>query len=58
MHDIVEGAGSIEWARQSAAALADAAANEFDLSAFAGAAPSPDLDWLRASVSYLVQRDS
>ena len=58
MHDIVEGAGSIEWARQSAVALADAAANEFDLSAFAGAAPSPDLDWLRASVSYLVQRDS
>ncbi|MGO4390636.1 FAD-dependent oxidoreductase [Variovorax sp. M-6] len=58
MHDIVAGAGSIEWARQSAAALADAAANEFDLSAFAGAAPSPDLDWLRASVNYLVQRDS
>ncbi|MDM0069142.1 FAD-dependent oxidoreductase [Variovorax sp. J31P207] len=58
MHDIVAGTGSIDWARQSALALADAAAKEFDLSAFAGVAPSPDLDWLRASVGYLVQRDS
>ncbi|MDM0023187.1 FAD-dependent oxidoreductase [Variovorax saccharolyticus] len=58
LHDIVVGTGSIEWARQSAVALAEAAAQEFDASAFAGAAPGPDLDWLRASVDYLVQRDS
>jgi geranylgeranyl pyrophosphate synthase len=58
MHDIVAGTGSIEWARQSAVALAAAAAEEFDLSAFAGVPPGPDLDWLRASVGYLVQRDS
>jgi hypothetical protein len=58
MHDIVTGTGSIEWARQSALALAEAAAKEFDLSAFAGVPRGPDLDWLRASVGYLVQRDS
>lgn len=57
LHDIVAGAGSIEWARQSALALADAAAAEFDV-AFAGAAAGADLDWLRASVGYLVQRDA
>lgn len=58
LHDIVAGTGSIAWARQVAAALAEAAAQEFEASAFSGAAPGPDLDWLRASIGYLVQRDA
>jgi geranylgeranyl pyrophosphate synthase/uncharacterized protein with NAD-binding domain and iron-sulfur cluster len=58
LHDIIEGAGSIEWARQTADAFAEAAINEFDGSAFVGAPASPDLDWLRACVDYLVRRDA
>jgi geranylgeranyl pyrophosphate synthase/uncharacterized protein with NAD-binding domain and iron-sulfur cluster len=58
LHDIIEGAGSLEWARQAANAFAEAAAREFDGSAFPGTPASPDLDWLRASVDYLVRRDS
>ena len=50
--------GSIEWAQQAAAAFAEAAAREFDSSAFAGVPASPDLDWLRACVDYLVRRDA
>ena len=37
---------------------AEAAAREFDGVAFAGVPPSPDLDWLRACVDFLVQRDA
>jgi geranylgeranyl pyrophosphate synthase/uncharacterized protein with NAD-binding domain and iron-sulfur cluster len=58
LHDIIASHGSIEWARQSANAFAEAAAREFDASAFVGAPASPDLDWLRACVDYLVRRDS
>jgi geranylgeranyl pyrophosphate synthase/uncharacterized protein with NAD-binding domain and iron-sulfur cluster len=58
LHDIIAGGGSIEWARQAANAFAEAAAREFDASAFVGAPASPDLEWLRACVDYLVQRDS
>jgi geranylgeranyl pyrophosphate synthase/uncharacterized protein with NAD-binding domain and iron-sulfur cluster len=58
LHDIIASNGSIEWARQAANAFAEAAAREFDTSAFAGAPTSPDLDWLRACVDYLVRRDS
>jgi geranylgeranyl pyrophosphate synthase/uncharacterized protein with NAD-binding domain and iron-sulfur cluster len=58
LHDIIESNGSIEWARQAANAFAVAAAREFDASAFVGAPPGPDLDWLRACVDYLVRRDS
>jgi len=58
LHDIVEGAGSIEWARQTASAFAEAAANEFGATAFAGAPATPDLDWLRACIDYLVRRDA
>ena len=58
LHDIIASNGSIEWARQAAMAFADAAALEFDNSAFVGAPASPDLDWLRACVDYLVRRDA
>jgi hypothetical protein len=50
--------GSIEWARLSAAAFAEAAAHEFDSVAFADVPASPDLDWLRSSVGFLVDRDA
>jgi geranylgeranyl pyrophosphate synthase len=58
LHDIIASAGSIEWARQAANAFAEAAAREFDASAFAGTPASPDLDWLRSCIDYLVRRDS
>jgi geranylgeranyl pyrophosphate synthase/uncharacterized protein with NAD-binding domain and iron-sulfur cluster len=58
LHDIIAGAGSIEWARLAARAFAEAAAHEFDSSAFLGARASPDLDWLRACIDYLVRRDA
>jgi geranylgeranyl pyrophosphate synthase/uncharacterized protein with NAD-binding domain and iron-sulfur cluster len=58
LHDIIASHGSIEWARQAANAFAEAAAREFDASAFIGAPASPDLDWVRACVDYLVRRDS
>jgi len=58
LHRILASGGSIAWARESAAALAEAAAREFDASAFAGVPAGPDLDWLRSCVSFLVQRDA
>jgi geranylgeranyl pyrophosphate synthase/uncharacterized protein with NAD-binding domain and iron-sulfur cluster len=58
LHQIVANGGSIEWAQQGAAAFAEAAAREFDSSAFAGVPPSPDLDWLRSCIDFLVQRDA
>ena len=58
LHDIIASNGSIEWARQTANAFAEAAAREFDAIAFLGAPASPDLDWLRACVDYLVRRNS
>ena len=58
LHDIIASTGSIEWARQAANAFAGAAAREFDVSAFTGAPASPDLDWLRSCIDYLVRRDS
>ena len=39
------------------AALSQRAAREFDNTVFAGVAPSPDLDWLRACVNFLARRD-
>ena len=56
LREILQRGGSLDWARQAARAFAGAAALEFDRGAFAGVAPSPDLDWLRACVPYLVQR--
>jgi geranylgeranyl pyrophosphate synthase/uncharacterized protein with NAD-binding domain and iron-sulfur cluster len=58
LHQLIAGGGSIQWAQQSAAAFAKAAAREFDSSAFAGVPASPDLDWLRACTDFLVQRDA
>jgi geranylgeranyl pyrophosphate synthase len=58
LHDILERGGSIEWARQSAATFAEAAAHELDTVAFAGVPPSPDLDWLRSCVPFLIGRDA
>jgi geranylgeranyl pyrophosphate synthase len=57
LHDILERGGSIEWARQSAAAFAEAAARELDEVAFAGVPPGPDLDWLRSCIPFLVSRE-
>ena len=56
LQQILVAAGSLSWAEQSAQAFASAAALEFDRTAFAGVAPSADLDWLRGCVDYLVQR--
>ena len=58
LHKILASSGSIAWAQQSAATFAEAAAREFDGSAFAGVPASPDLDWLRACVDFLVRRDA
>jgi hypothetical protein len=38
--------------------MAEAAMLEFDRGAFAGVPASPDLDWLRGCVAYLVRRDA
>lgn len=58
LHDIIASNESIERARQAANAFAEAAAREFDDSAFVGAPTSPELDWLRAWIEYLVRRDA
>jgi geranylgeranyl pyrophosphate synthase/uncharacterized protein with NAD-binding domain and iron-sulfur cluster len=50
--------GSIAWAQQSAAAFAEAARREFDATAFAGVPASPDLEWLRGCVDFIVQRNA
>jgi hypothetical protein len=58
LHQLIAGGGSIQWAQQAATALAEAAAREFDSSAFAGVPANPDLEWLRACIDFLVQRDA
>jgi geranylgeranyl pyrophosphate synthase/uncharacterized protein with NAD-binding domain and iron-sulfur cluster len=58
LHQMIVSSGSIEWAEQAAAAFADAAAREFESSAFAGVPASHDLEWLRGCVNYLVQREA
>ena len=58
LHQILASGGSIEWAQQSAVALAEAAAREFESAAFAGVPASPDLDWLRSCADFLVKRDA
>jgi geranylgeranyl pyrophosphate synthase/uncharacterized protein with NAD-binding domain and iron-sulfur cluster len=58
LHQILARSGSIAWAQQSAATFAEAATREFDGSAFAGVPESPDLNWLRTCVDFLVQRDA
>ncbi|MGH3478294.1 MAG: FAD-dependent oxidoreductase [Pseudonocardiaceae bacterium] len=56
IYDLLERSRSIEWARLAASALTSAAQKEFPL-AFAGANDGPDLDFVRALVNYLVERD-
>jgi hypothetical protein len=56
LHQLIASGGSIQWAQQAAAAFAEAASREF-ASAFAGALPSPDLEWLRGCIDFLVKRD-
>jgi geranylgeranyl pyrophosphate synthase len=58
LHQMIAGNGSIEWAQQAAAAFAEAAAREFAGTAFAGVPASPDLEWLRSCIDFLVQRDA
>jgi geranylgeranyl pyrophosphate synthase/uncharacterized protein with NAD-binding domain and iron-sulfur cluster len=57
IYDLLGRSGSIEWARLTASALTTAAQKEFPL-AFAGANDGPDLDFVRALVNYLIERDS
>jgi geranylgeranyl pyrophosphate synthase/uncharacterized protein with NAD-binding domain and iron-sulfur cluster len=58
LHQMIVSSGSIAWAEQTADAFAEAAAREFDNSAFSGVPASPDLEWLRGCVDYLVRRDA
>jgi geranylgeranyl pyrophosphate synthase/uncharacterized protein with NAD-binding domain and iron-sulfur cluster len=58
LHQIIADGGSIQWAQRAAAEFAEAAAREFHNSAFAGVAAGPDLEWLRACVDFLIQRDA
>jgi geranylgeranyl pyrophosphate synthase/uncharacterized protein with NAD-binding domain and iron-sulfur cluster len=57
-HSILAKYGSIAWAQQSAAAFTEAARREFDATAFAGVPTSPDLEWLRGCVDFIVQRNA
>ncbi len=58
LRQILASSGSIEWAQQSAGALAEAAKREFHGTAFAGVPASPDLEWLRACADFIVQRQA
>jgi geranylgeranyl pyrophosphate synthase/uncharacterized protein with NAD-binding domain and iron-sulfur cluster len=58
LHQIIADGGSIQWAQRAAAEFAEAAAREFHNSAFAGVPAGPDLEWLRACVDFLIQRDA
>jgi geranylgeranyl pyrophosphate synthase len=58
LRQIIASGGSIEWAQQAAMVFAEAAAREFDTSAFAGAPAGPDLEWLRGCIDFIVQRDA
>jgi geranylgeranyl pyrophosphate synthase len=53
---LLEGSGSIDWARQAASALSRAALDELP-GAYAGAQDGPDLDFVRSIADYVVQRD-
>lgn len=58
LRQILASTGSIAWAQQSAIAFAEAAKREFDETAFAGVPASPDLEWLRACVDFIVKRNA
>ncbi len=56
LHDLTRARGSIDYARQAARELAEAAQQELPR-AFADAHEGPDLDFVRKLVSYCVERD-
>jgi geranylgeranyl diphosphate synthase type II len=58
LHQILASGGSIQWAQRAAAEFAAAAAREFNGSAFASVPASPDLEWLRSCIDFLIQRDA
>ena len=58
LRQILANSGSIEWAQQSAVAFAEAAKREFHETAFAGVPASPDLEWLRNCVDFIVKRNA
>ena len=58
LRQILASTGSIEWAQQSAVAFAEAAKREFEETAFVGVPAGPDLEWLRKSVDFIVQRNA
>jgi geranylgeranyl pyrophosphate synthase/uncharacterized protein with NAD-binding domain and iron-sulfur cluster len=58
LRQILASTGSIEWAQQSAVAFAEAAKREFEEKVFVGVPASPDLEWLRKSVDFIVQRNA
>ena len=58
LRQILSSSGSIEWAKEAATAFAQAAAREFETSAFLAVPTSPDLEWLRGCVNFLVEREA
>ena len=58
LRQILASTGSIEWAQQSAVAFAEAAKREFEEKVFVGVPAGPDLEWLRKSVDFIVQRNA
>jgi geranylgeranyl pyrophosphate synthase len=58
LRQIIASAGSLQWAQAAASAFAEAAAQEFQRSAFAGVPAGPDLEWLRGSIDFLARRES
>ena len=57
LHQIISDGGGIRWAQRLQPHLQKPRSTSFDTSAFAGVPASPDLEWLRTCVDYLVQRD-
>ena len=57
LRQIIASGGSLEWAQQAASAFAEAAAQEFQSSAFAGVPAGPDLAWLQGCIDFLARRE-
>jgi geranylgeranyl pyrophosphate synthase len=58
LHKLISAGGGIRWAQEAATAFAEAAAREFENSAFVGVPASADLEWLRACINFLVRREA
>lgn len=56
IYDVLHRSGSIDWAREAATELSQAARKELAV-AFVGAREGPDLDFVRSLVDYVVERD-